>query len=455
MSSPAPRPAALSLLLLALCACGKPTPPPRPNLILITIDTLRQDHLSSYGYARDTSPFLDSLAANGARFTRAYSTSSWTVPAVASLMTSLHPESHGVVSGAVSAGEVRGQQILSGGITRLPELLQQAGYKTFGITANGHLTAELGYAQGFDRYENFGFGVKADELNGTLARWKDEIVASAPYFLWLHYFDPHAPYVPRAPWLAEYAPKGIKKPRRLIVNHAASYLQMAVGRNPLELEYVVALYDSEIAFTDRAIEQAVTMLDPGSESLILVTSDHGEEFRDHGGFGHSSNLFEESVKIPLIVRLPRAAHAGRVVDEPTSLVDVGPGLLDYLGVEVPQRFQGSSFMPLVEGRRPDSPRAVLSSLSRDGWPETRAIVQDGWKYIRASFGSRHSRELLFHLDSDPAERENLAADSRLERTELSGLLDERLARYASDLEPEIHVATDETLDELRSLGYLK
>ncbi len=446
---------ALSLLLPALCACDSPPPAPRPNVILITIDTLRQDHLSSYGYARRTSPYLDSLAANGVRFTRAYSTSSWTVPAVASLMTSLHPDSHGVVSGSVSNGEVRGQQILAGEITRLPELLQEAGYTTFGLTANGHLTRELGYGQGFDRYENLGFGAKADELNRTLTQWKEELAASAPYFLWVHYFDPHAPYVPRAPWLAEYAPKGIQKPRRLIVNHAARYLQMAVGRDPRELEYVVALYDSEIAFTDQAIEQSVTMLDPGSESLILVTSDHGEEFREHGGFGHSNNLFEESLKVPLIVRFPEDAHAGGVVDEPTSLVDVGPGLLDYLGVELPERFQGRSFMPLVEGRQSDPPRAVLASLSRDGWPETRAIVQNGWKYIRASFGSMHSREMLFHLDSDPDERDNAASTSQLKRAALSALLDEQMARYATDIEPDIHVATDEKLEELRSLGYLQ
>jgi arylsulfatase A-like enzyme len=441
------------MALLPCSGCDRPTAEPLPDIILITIDTLRWDHVSSYGYERSTTPFLDSLAASGVRFTRGYSTSSWTVPAVASLMTSLQPESHGVVSGTVTRGKVHGQQVLAEDLTRLPGLLRDAGYTTFGITANGHLTRRLGYAQGFDRYENLGFGASADEVGSHLELWRDEIERSAPYFVWLHYFDPHTPYVPRVPWLVEFAPDStMKAPGRLTVRNAGRYEEMGLKKHTPDFNYVVALYDSEIGYTDDAIRKAVRLLDPASDDLVLVTSDHGEGFLDHGEFGHGGSLFEEQVRVPLIVRFPAGRARGRVVEDPVSLVDVGPSLLDFLDIDIPDVFQGRSFVPLVEGERRDA-RPIVISLDRSERQELQAVVQGDWKYVRY-IGAR-SEELLYHLGTDPTEQENVAGSSRLKKVALAELLQQELTRYSAEIQPEVLTATEEKLEELRSLGYVQ
>lgn len=444
----------LLLCLAAIAACGRATPEPRPDIILITVDTLRRDHVSSYGYDRRTTPFLDDLASAGVRFANGYSTSSWTVPSIASLMTALHPDSHGVVSGTVSRGTVRGQQVLSGELIRLPELLRGAGYRTFGITANGHLAADLGYAQGFDRYENLGFGAVAEDVNRKLEEWKEELPGESSYFLWLHYFDPHAPYKPREPWLSRFAPESlVEKPNRLIVNHAARYLELGVGRDSPDFEYVMALYDSEIAYTDDAIRRAAQMLDPNSDHLVIVTSDHGEQFLDHHKFGHQDALWEELIGVPLIVRLPGGRHAGRVVQDRVSLVDIGPSLLEFLGAGVPEQLQGESFMPALEGRRREATGPIVSSLSRHEGKRIDAIVQDDWKLILHS--GKRSRELLYNLGKDPGERASVAGSDRLKKLELMARLKEELARFSTGSEPTIAGATEERLEELRSLGYVE
>jgi arylsulfatase A-like enzyme len=449
-----PRSAMLLLILACGAACGRAAPAPRPDILLITVDTLRKDHLSSYGYEHPTTPFIDHLAETGVRFTNSYSTSCWTVPAVASLMTSLHPDSHGVVSGSVVSNEVHGQQILAEELPRLPELLREAGYRTFGITANGHLAAELGYAQGFDRYENLGFGAVAHDINRKLEEWKEELDAASPYFLWLHYFDPHAPYRPHESWLSRFASRlPVEEPDRLVVNNASRYLGMGISKRSSEFKYVIALYDGEINHTDGAIRDAVRLLDPASESLVIVTSDHGEEFLEHHRFGHQDALWQELVEIPLVLRFPGERHAGVVVEDGASLVDIGPSLIDYIGGDIPVRAQGASFMPAVEGREQNTTGPVISSLSRYKTRRIDAIMDRDWKLILYG-GTRH-HELLYNLKKDPQERTNLAASNLLKKAELTTRLQEELSRLSDGVDPSVAGATGERLQELRSLGYVE
>jgi arylsulfatase A-like enzyme len=369
-------------------------------------------------------------------------------------MTSLHPDSHGVVSGTVSKGAVTGQQILSEELVRLPELLRGAGYRTFGLTANGHLAGDLGYAKGFDRYENLGFGASAEDVNGKLQEWLEEIEGASPWFLWLHYFDPHAPYKAREPWLSRFTSgMTVEEPGSLVVSRVARYLEMGIGKSSAELEYIKALYDGEIGYTDQAIGRVLQLLDPGSKSLVVVTSDHGEEFLDHRSFGHEGTLFEELIAIPLIVRFPGERYAGSVVEGRVSLVDIAPSLLDSLGVGHSEALQGKSFMPLLDGRSPDLPRPVISSLARFGDRHLDAIVLGDWKFIRCS--GKMPCELLYNLERDPGEDANVAVSHPAKKTELENGLRQQLAKLSSAPEPEFAGATDERLKELRSLGYVE
>jgi arylsulfatase A-like enzyme len=446
--------AVLIFCLVGIDACCHAKPEPRPDIILITIDTLRKDHVSSYGYARRTSPFLDDLAATGVRFENGYSTSCWTVPAIASLMTSLHPDSHGVVNGTVSQGKVSGQQVLPEEHVRLPELLKNAGYKAFGITANGHLASDLGYAWGFDRYENLGFKAVADDINRLVEKWKGELTLGSPYFLWLHYFDPHAPYRRHEPWLSGFASgEPVEEPGRLIVRNAMQYKALGVKKDSKDFDYILALYDGEIAYTDEAIRKTVQMLDPTSDSLIIVTSDHGEEFLDHQKFGHHDTLYEELISIPLIMRLPGSRYAGRVVDGQVSIVDIVPSLLDYLGADVPEQLQGESFMPLVEGQHREIPRPIVSSLHRYEGRRIDAIVKEEWKFIR--YTGRRLHEVLYNLAADPEERTDVAKLNQSIKVKLAAALQEQLNRNSVGSEPAVAGATDERLEDLRALGYVE
>jgi arylsulfatase A-like enzyme len=444
----------LVLLLLGLASCGRAATEPRPDIVLITIDTLRKDHLSCYGYDRPTTPFIDDLAATGVLFANGYSTSCWTVPSVASLMTSLYPDSHGVVSGAIHDGEVRGQQVLSDRFVRLPELLKSVGYRTFGITANGHLAAGLGYDQGFDRYENLGFDVTAEDVNLKLEEWKGELQGHSPYFLWLHYIDPHAPYIPNQSWLSRYMPEEpVEQPERLIVYYAVNYMTMDIVKGSSDFDYILSLYDGEIGYTDDAIRRAVQLLDPESEALVIIASDHGEEFLDHHKFGHQDTLYEELIAIPLIIRLPGERHAGRIVDHPVSLVDIGPSLLDYLGHAVPEELQGESFISFVEGERQESRRPIFCSLARYPGRRIDAVIDGGWKFIRHSGGRTY--EALYDLGADPEERTNVAGSNQHRKVKLTMTLHEELARLSTGFEPEIIDSEEERLEELRSLGYVE
>jgi len=188
---------------------------PRPNVILITIDTLRADRLSCYGYTRETTPFLDQLARDGIRFSRAYSNASWTAPAVVSLLTGLLPTTHGVEHGTIeNRTDVVNQEVVPVEARMWAEVLQRAGYRSFGITANGHLDPRFGFDRGFERYRCIGFA-DAEGVKQVLASWRREIVESHPYFLWVHLFDPHAPYRFHAAAMRDYHPQFRRIPKKV------------------------------------------------------------------------------------------------------------------------------------------------------------------------------------------------------------------------------------------------
>lgn len=424
-------------------------PRTRPNLVLVTIDTLRADRLSSYGHPRETTPYLDALAARGARFSRAYSPAPWTAPAMASLFTSTPPLRHGVVHGTIRAGQVAQQEIIPDDLPLLTQVLQAGGYRTFGIAANGHLAADYGFGRGFDDYRCIGFE-STDAIERELALTLRALPGEGPYFLWVHLFDPHQEYLPREPWISAFWPKDRRR-----------YPRLSTMTNPKALAdldpegsrfaYLNALYDSELRHVDEFAKELLEPLVEAGDPLVVVTSDHGEEFADHGAYGHGHTLFDELLRVPLIVRLPGRLGAGKVIAEPVSLLDVMPTLLDAAGLEPPGAPAGRSLLPLINGES-SPPRAFFASNSRD--VEIRALIRGKQKYVHYPLDP--SRDQLFDLAADPQEAYNLL-QAGADASELLAELERHAARSEAARPGPIRTAprSAEELEELRALGYVE
>lgn len=391
----------------------------RPNLLLVTIDTLRADHLGMYGYARETSPFLDSLAARSVVFDDVTAQSSWTKSSMASMFTSTYPELNGV-RGA--------DHLLPLDIVTLAEVLEREGYFTVGIQTNPWLLPRSRISRGFAEYQWLQPAPPAARVNEraveVLNRRPD-----APFFLYLHYMDVHHPYMP-----------------------PASYLRF--GSRPEDA------YDGEIRYLDDQLAGLhQTLAEKGllENTLIVVTSDHGEEFGDHGGRFHGGTLYHEQLNVPLMLNWQSRLPAGLRVAGPMQNLDIAPTILELLGAALPPGFQGiSRKRQLLSGEAPANDEAAVFAQTglNDVAPDSDLIsVSVGrWKFIkdRKSAWSR-----LFDRSLDRTEQRDLSALNPQMRIDLERRCDEFVAgnqsgRFAND------TATPDpaVLEQLRSLGYL-
>lgn len=424
----------------------------RPNIVLITIDTLRADHLSCYGYRRNTSPFLDSLAAKGTLFERAYATSSWTVPSMASIFTGLHPRRHGVIRGAAKKGRVLRQQPLPADVATLPEALKKAGYRTFGISSNGHMSEDTGFARGFDHFDLCWFD-KSPAPNELALKHKDALAGESPFFLWVHYFDPHAPYSPREPWIEAYAESNRKECARWAGVQMRKMRRRiaAVRKSDAARRALVDMFDSEINYCDQHIERLFGELRFPENTIVVVTADHGEEFLEHNALGHGQSLFEEVVRVPLIVVLPAGRQSVATVPAPVSNRNILITLLDAAGLDT-AGFPGHSLLPLIRNPATAPPEPVFLELDR------RRII----KGIRSGDAKLicHDEDKcsLFDLERNPREDLTLAKDSRDPAVEdrLHGLLRDWMAENPAQQAPAVRMkVSPEQEEKLRSLGYIR
>jgi arylsulfatase A-like enzyme len=424
----------IALAAAALATVGSRRHPPRPpNVVVIVIDTLRADHLPLYGYQRDTAPFLSALAADSVVFTAAESTSAWTAPATASLFTSLYPFQHDVVTGFMVAQSLQGQpevvelDRLPDEVATLPEVMNAAGYSTFGLTANINIGEPMGFARGFDRFRNYTQDEPAEVLAKRAKRWRLQMSAALPYFLYMHFMDPHAPYRERRPWFEPPA-----DPNR---------------RN-------IAAYDSEIAYMDSVLKDLYAAMGWERDTILIVTADHGEEFGDHRGEGHGKTLYSEMLHVPLLVRYPERFPARRIV-EPVGLIDVLPTLRELTRSAPEPRDEGLSLVPLLRGAPIDPERRSLFAhlLRRDqGGRLLHSARRGPWKYIEGSSGER----LLFNLATDPRESANVVERGAIVAERLQATLRDfvRTARKLSG-RPIIIPPDPETIEHLRALGYVQ
>jgi arylsulfatase A-like enzyme len=462
----------IAFVLVALAACTRERAP-RPNILLIVIDALRADRLGSYGNPDGLSPFIDSLAARGHVFHNAYAQSPWTKASIASLITSRYPSQHGVNSlSSVVADEE----------TTLAEELKARGYASAGFSANILLYEAGGYAQGYDVYRAlapeqdaprlFRPAPRADEIGRLALEWLDALPVAGrpPFFLHLHLMETHTPYKPhQAALRARFA--GRDQPDLEAVNHYAVASQMAPIGDEL-LEDMIGIYEAEVMSVDDDLRSLFEQLDRRGvldQTLVMITADHGEEFLDHGFMGHSKTLYNEVIRVPLIIALP--GQRTRIdVHAPVSLVDLAPTLLDLQDEPVPSTFEGRSLRPLMRvgpwyagglgslwprGSR-SGDRPAISELITDRKRDpslmslhSQAVATEKEKLIIRIDGTRKK----FDLDSDPAEQQPALA-ARPTETPLEEALAAFNLRVAAGVSSRESRPLDAgTREQMRALGY--
>ncbi len=398
-------------LLLCVCAgCGRRDRP--LNVVVIGVDTLRPDHLGCYGYDRETSPEIDILATRGILFENVTSHSPWTLPSFATIFTSLYPTQHG-------ASALNSQ--LRTDHPTLAMMLLKRGYSTAAIINAPFLRPEFKLDRGFEFYDykppfadRLADGTTADAL-----AWIDGHMGE-PFFMFIHYFDPHLPYRPPAPYDTLFDPAyagDLTAPFdiNLFPRARATNFETMKSVPPEDWNYIRALYDGEIAFTDRAVGQLLSGLTERGltgNTLVVFLSDHGEEFFEHGGFEHGHTLYDELIRVPLIMSLPGRVPENARVMEHVRLIDITPTILDFLGIETATHLEGASLKPLITGEGTVEragagllPPGIGFSESMLYGTEKKCVVAYPWKYV---YDIVTGDCMLFDLSSDAGETANLA-----------------------------------------------
>lgn len=407
-------------LLLGVGACGGEATKARPNVLLISVDSLRRDHVSAYGYqsphakGERTTPAVERLAAEGTLFADAVSTTSWTLPAHMALFTGLEDQLHGVTNNA---------KRLDPAITTLPQLFAARGYRTGGFFTGPNLHPIFGFGAGFELYENASgevlpdeafeksaqdenallavhnqshAGLTSPELNRRGLAWLDDAATrEEPFFLFLHYWDPHYNYEPPAEYATRFDPDYTG------TASGANFIYSRDVKTPRDMQHILALYDAEIRYTDDHIARVLERLDSlglAEDTLVVFVSDHGDEFYEHGKKGHQRNFFDESVRVPLVMRWPGHVPAGLVVEPQVRIQDIMPTVAELADLAPASYVTGESLMPLLRGASQGPPAQVFDlELPRrnthlSGLRESDRMVV--WDHV-AELGA------LYNLRTDP------------------------------------------------------
>ncbi len=419
----------LSLLAVAGCVSRRERTPSRTNVVLVTIDTLRADRLGAYGNPSGLTPNLDRLARSGVLFENASASAPLTLPAHASILTGTYPLRHGIRD--------NGGYYLGGENVTLAETLAARGYRTGAFVGAFVLDSRWGLDQGFERYfDDFDFASFEDVSLGSVSRTGDEVLTEAlrwmsaakegPFFAWLHFYDPHAPYEPPEPHRGR--------------GGGARY----------------GLYDGEVAQVDALVGRLLDWLSRESldgETLVAVMADHGEALEDHGELDHGFFIYDATMKVPFVIRAPELPGGVRV-DAQVRAIDLMPTVLDLVGLPPEPSVQGVSLSPLALGEKGTLDLVAYgeSHYPRNhyGWSELRSLRTEEFHFIEAPAPE------LYDLRADPGETRNLALERAGAVSELRGRLEAEIERFSAGAletkEPE--ALDDETREKLLALGYL-
>jgi len=467
------------ILLSAGGGCEKQAAPPseqargpQPNVVLISLDTLRYDHLGCYGYARDTSPSVDRLASEGAIFENTVSSASWTLPAHAAMFTGLADTIHGALDTDGKLADSR---------TTLAERLKAAGYQTAGFFSGPTLYPAYGLGQGFDTYVDCtsyqdlsaqsareGAGIKIggplqtaamEDVSSSLVyaafqAWMNDR-ADGPFFLFLHFYDCHFDFIPPPPYDRMFDPeyRGPVTGRNFIFDD-----KINPHMPPRDRDHLIALYDGEIAWTDQHVGKVLADLDAAglrNSTLVVLLADHGIEFFEHNGKGHRQTLFDEVIRIPLIMRYPGRIPAGTRYSAQTRMIDLVPTVLDLVGLRAPVDLMGQSLVPLINGGRLPQDNLAISELFSLG-RSLRSFRRPDRKLIRQEPAGP---EIVFNLQADPGEQTplgdtgNVVAKAARRDAEQGN---KSLAEFLKIVPPSSDAAVlpENVRRQLESLGYL-
>ena len=398
------------LLALALALTARAEGPAKPDLILLVLDSVRADHVTCNGYHRETTPVLDAFAKTGANFTQAVVSGSWTQPSVMSLFTSLPPDLH---------GRVHWSRPHDAGAATLAGILRDAGYQTVGITANTMSNRRFGFDKGFDHYDDYTVALRPDvslsDISGQAATspvlnrlaegWLERRDPDRPLFLFIFYMDPHWDYHPPADYYALFTDDPIP---------ARKGIGSLDGKevSPAERARIVAAYDGEIRYTDTHVGHLLKTIENsprGKNTAIAICADHGEAFWERGLIvAHGSNLHEEEIRVPLMIRGPEASGdafaKGTVIKEQVGLIDLAPTFLDFAGITPPEVWHGKSLRPALSGTAvPERPLVLDTRVT----PKTtmRGVRTSRYKITaRPPFTELYE---AYDLQADPKELNNL------------------------------------------------
>ncbi len=447
-------------LVLGLTNCGGSSSGKAPEdgevVLVLLIDTLRRDALGCYGREGADTPRMDQLSAEGIRFEQAISSSGWTLPAVASLLTGTWPSLH------KATGHITRMTPITEDLPVAAQVFKDGGYKTLGFVNAAFLSPLLGLGRGFDVFDH------QHAYNKEIRRADETVDAAlgaihdAPgekLFVLVHLFDAHLDYDAPPPYRYQFT-DGRETPPAPLPMRAVR----ALGKHPAQVDadYVRELYQGEVAFMDRAVGRLVDGLKElgvWDSTTFVLTSDHGEEFWDHDDFEHGHTLYDELIRVPLIVRLPGAEAAGQVVDDQVRVLDVMPTLFERAGLATPVSFEGRSLAPLFTGQ-PDAPRIAFSQGTLYG-SDRLSWRTERYHFIldRAADAARPFE--LYDWTVDPAEQHDLVQ----EEPKLAAKLKRELGAFFGDLEqrakfistPELTSVHPNDIkkyeDSINSLGY--
>jgi arylsulfatase A-like enzyme len=458
-----------ALIVLALAvACGRGnrtgTAPTRPNILLITIESLRADHVGCYGYGRDTTPSLDALSREGVLFERAYSVTSWTLASHASIFTGLYPGAHRVI---------RPHDRLDDSYETLAETLRAAGYQTAGFVSGPFLRTVHNLQQGFDLYDDSGVRVTSStSANEDVTNpWMEQLLLrfiggqrdpAKPFFLFAYLWDPHYDYIPPPPYDRMFLPPGAEP---IDLRGYENRNIVKPGIRPAQLEYVISQYDGEIRWTDDMLGRLwkrLRALGLWENTVIIVTSDHGEAFFEHGAKGHKNSLHVEEIHVPLVIK-PAGRTPMRRDARVANLVDLHPTLLDLAGLRSDRPWHGRSLLDPIDSPQPATFFELETSLyvERPGEKELERRSEEWFAIREGNFVLQalkpKDRWELYDVAADPGERRPLDTGHpafQPLRLELDAHLAEtnQLSSRWRRSEPAKLSPADE--DRLRALGYV-
>jgi arylsulfatase A-like enzyme len=438
--------------------------PDRPNLILITLDTLRADHLGSYGYPRNTSPFIDTLASKGVIFTKGFGSMATTSPSHASILTSLYPIQHNVRKNG---------HILDDSFLTMAEFLSAMGYETAAfVSTNIHFKVG-NMSQGFDLFDEPPRTTReyrvADQTIDRAIDWLDQRTPDDHCFLWVHLFDPHTPYN-----LHNKFPEQSAYEKEQLVNFLLKQQHVDFdfyGNDRDSLLKVMNSYDGEILAVDRAIQGLFEHIDKkglNANTIWILTSDHGEGLGNHRYKSHGKLIYNETILVPLIFYFSSGTYFGHVEDHLVEHVDLLPTIVELVGGQLNEQvvsMQGTSLLPLLlnDGRKfpskyafsqrrdYDKPSAITSGANDEGYEdgEKYALQDTNYKYILHTKGG----DEFFNIVDDPYEMTNLIGSGSVEENRLREALISKINEFKQQIESQPKSVDEETIERLKSLGY--